>query len=529
MSFQQGLSGLNAASKTLEVIGNNVANSNTVGFKESQAQFADVFANSLTGSGGSQIGIGTKLNQVSQQFTQGNLTASNNPLDMAVNGAGFFQLSNSGSKVYSRNGQFHLSDTGEIVNANGAKLMGYAVNDAGVLQTGAPVALKMKTNDIEPKSTTQVTSVLNLDGRATVPTAPFSITDPLSYNNATSVSVFDSQGNSHVLQTFYVKNSPNSWSVYATNDGTPVGYAAGVPVTNAGGTVTALAAPTTFATIPAGTFSINGVSIGAVTAGTDAVTQGQNVAAAINAAGIPGGLTATADAAGVVTITDPTNSTVIAMNGAAPNTAAADANKATLLAQTGFGANQMGTQAVFAPAGVLNFSATGKLDEQATTLPFRVSMAMTTGAVDPLPINIDYRGTTQYGAAFGVNSLEQDGYASGRLSGFNVGADGIISGRYTNGKSTTLGQVVLSNFRNPNGLQPLGDNVWAETSASGPATDGTPGTSSMGALQASSVEDSNVDLTAELVNMITAQRVYQANAQTIKTQDQLMQTLVNMR
>jgi flagellar hook protein FlgE len=158
-----------------------------------------------------------------------------------------------------------------------------------------------------------------------------------------------------------------------------------------------------------------------------------------------------------------------------------------------------------------------------------LSLPVTTGATTPFSVTLDYTGTTQYGANFGVNTLTQDGYTSGHLSGFNISADGTIVGNYTNGKSATLGQVVLANFTNPNGLQSLGNNVWAATSASGAALVGAPASGSLGVLQSSAREDSNVDLTAELVNMITAQRNYQANAQTIKTQDQVLQTLVNLR
>jgi flagellar hook protein FlgE len=115
------------------------------------------------------------------------------------------------------------------------------------------------------------------------------------------------------------------------------------------------------------------------------------------------------------------------------------------------------------------------------------------------------------------------------LSGYNISADGIVLGRYSNGQTKTLGQIALADFTDPQGLQPLGNNVWAETSESGPALVGTPDSGSLGVLQSGAVEESNVDLTAELVNMITAQRVYQANAQTIKTQDAVLQTLVNLR
>jgi flagellar hook protein FlgE len=144
-------------------------------------------------------------------------------------------------------------------------------------------------------------------------------------------------------------------------------------------------------------------------------------------------------------------------------------------------------------------------------------------------MTIDYSGSTQFGSNFSVNSVTQDGFTSGRLAGFNTSSDGTIVGRYTNGQSKTLGQVILANFVNPNGLQSLGGNAWAETATSGAPLTGTPNTGSLGVLQSAAVEDSNVDLTAELVNMITAQRVYQANAQTIKTQDQVLQTLVNLR
>ena len=404
MSFQQGLSGLNAASKSLEVIGNNVANAGTVGFKQSQAQFADVYASSLTGSGASQIGIGTKVAQVAQQFTQGNITASNNPLDIAINGGGFFRLSDNGAVTYSRNGQFQLDKSGYIVNANGSRLTGYTVNAAGVLSTGAPADLMINTSDIAPKVTTTANAVLNLDSGSAIPTTtPFSISDPTSYNNATSVSVYDSLGNSHTLQTFYVKTAANAWDVYASSDG---------------------------------------VAIGA------------------------------------------------------------------------------------APVGNLVFGTDGAL---LSGSPVAISVPATTGAATPFTVSVDYAGTTQYGATFSVNSLKQDGYASGKLNGFNTSGDGTIVGRYTNGQSAVLGQVVLSNFTNPNGLQPLGNNVWAETATSGAPLVGTPGSGPLGVLQSSATEESNVDLTAELVNMITAQRNYQANAQTIKTQDQILQTLVNLR
>jgi len=180
-------------------------------------------------------------------------------------------------------------------------------------------------------------------------------------------------------------------------------------------------------------------------------------------------------------------------------------------------------------AGALNFATDGTIDTATTTLPFALSIATTNGSVTPLAVDLDFEGTTQYGSTTAVNELVQDGYASGKISGFNVGADGTILARYSNGKTLAQGQVALANFVNPQGLAPLGGNLWGETSASGQPLVGSPGTGTMGALQGGALEESNVDLTQELVNMITAQRVYQANAQTIKTQDSVMQTLVNLR
>ena len=401
MSFQQGLSGLNAAAKNLDVIGNNVSNAGTVGFKQSQAQFADVYANSLTGSGGSNIGIGTKVAVVAKQFTQGNITATNNPLDIAINGGGFFRMDNNGETNYQRNGQFQLDRMGFIVSASGAKLTGYTANASGVLSTGSPAPLSINTADLVPQITTEVNAVLNLDSSSAVPAGAFNMNDPATFNNSSAVSVYDSLGNAHTLQTYYVKTAAGTWDVHASTDG---------------------------------------------------------------------------GAASLV--------------------------------------------------GTLNFDTSGALT---TPMPLPVSVAVTTGAVTPYSVNVDFTGTTQFGSAFSVNTLNQDGFTSGRLAGFNIGPDGTILGRYTNGQSAVLGQVVLASFSNPNGLQPLGNNMWAETATSGAALVGPPDSGSLGVLQSSAVEDSNVDLTAELVNMITAQRVYQANAQTIKTQDAVLQTLVNLR
>ena len=450
MSFQQGLSGLNASSKNLDTIGNNVANASTVGFKQSKAQFADMYTAAIYTSGDTQTGTGTTTTLVSQDFGQGNITSTNNPLDIAINGKGFFRLSTNDAITYSRNGQFQLDKTGYMVSASGARLTGYSASIAGVLSTGAPSDIKINPSDMKPKETANIKTMLNLDSRAIAKNldpatggAVFSPTDPTTYNNASSVSVYDSLGNGHILQTFYVKTHP-----YVD--------------------------PTGVLTDPAGT------------------------AAQWNVYGtIDGTLLSLPDPAGLIgTLTFDTQGNV-------SSPATTQLNGSTFL---GF-------------MGLIVPVATG------AQTPISGDPATPPG----VGVNIDFSNTTQYGSIFGVNALSQDGYASGRLSGLSLNDDGKIIGRYTNSQVNVMGQVVLSNFANPNGLTPLGANQWAETSDSGQPLTGTPGSSSLGSVQSMATEDSNVDLTAELVNMITAQRTYQANAQTIKTQDQLMQTVVNLR
>lgn len=211
MGFQQGLSGLNGASKNLDVIGNNIANVSTVGFKASRVEFADVYANSLFGTGALQPGIGTQVAAVSQQFNQGNLALTDNPLDIAINGNGFFVLDDNGSPVYSRNGQFQLDKDGYIVNNTGQRLMGLTNNALGPLQ--------ITTINSDPKATSQVVLAVNLDANAIAPTASFSPTNAASYNHTTSLTVYDSLGNDHALSLYFRKTGTNAWDVYLQFDG----------------------------------------------------------------------------------------------------------------------------------------------------------------------------------------------------------------------------------------------------------------------------------------------------------------------
>ncbi len=514
MSFQQGLSGLNGAAKSLDVIGNNIANASTVGFKGSTTQFADVYANSLNGAGGISAGIGVKVANIAQQFTQGNVEASNNPLDIAINGAGFFRTEASGIVQYSRNGQFSLDKNGFLINAQGAKLTGYGLNQNGQLVAGAPTPLRIDTSDLAPVKTTAVKIEMNLDSRSLPPTtSTFNANDPTSYNKQSPMSVYDTLGNPHVLSTFYVKGAePGAWNVYVAVDGVEMAaMEAAAAAQGNGPEFTAVndaraaweaatkAVPPVAAAIASALGNYAAAASGMVvsaagTRGATAENQTDIAAAATKAAAVPGATPAEIDKAMADAIKVP----------------------AKLIDTLRFDSNGALNKATSGVAGVL-------------TPLGGLPVFPPTGADLTMPITIDYNGSTQYGTATSEKRLVQDGYAAGNLQRFTTGADGVILGQYSNGQTKPLGQVILANFTNPNGLEPLGNNAWAESSSSGVPLLGTPNTGGMGVLQQSAVESSNVDLTAELVNMITAQRVYQANAQTIKTQDSVLQTLVNLR
>jgi len=427
MSFQQGLSGLNASSKNLSVIGNNIANANTFGAKSARAEFADMYAAAVSGSGATSIGIGTNMAAVAQQFTQGNLTTTDNPMDLAINGSGFFQMSDGANPVqYTRNGQFKIDRDGFLVNNTQKRLMGYKADATGVIQPGQAVALQLPTAGVEPKVTDRIKISMNLDsrlpvtGRVATPGIDFS--DAATYNNATSLTAYDVRGQDVAINLYFQKtdivdaSGPDSitWNVFATANGLPIGGDPPVPI---------------------------------------------------------------------ATLVYPANGT--------------------------------------APISPLT----------AITLPTIVSGPNPQGAtIVPLDnVTLDLMSTTQFGAPFGVSDIQQTGYAAGQLTSINIQSDGIVLARYSNGRSRPAGQIELATFRNPQGLQPIGDNAWLATVASNSAIRGVSGDGKMGVLQSGALEDSNVDLTGELVGMITAQRIYQANAQTIKAQDQILQTLVNLR
>ncbi len=431
MTFSTGISGLNAAQKNLESIGNNIANSATTGFKSSRTEFADVFPSGQFGTAANTVGQGVKVARVRQSFIQGSVTFTNRNLDMAVSGKGFFRMNDGGSLFYSRNGQFGLDENGYIVNGDGLRLTGYQA-DANNNITGALGDLQISNNASSPKTTSTVTMAANLNagdpiiggtapalamgaavldpntGLAYVPPR-FLPPDPASYSHATSATIYDSLGVSHTATTYFKKTADNAWTEE---------------------------------------MSVDNQAFSAPAAGTALTFDGTG------------------------TITAP----------------------------------------VGPPVGLMTYAA----------------VAVSGGAA-AMNFTIDQSGLTQYGSPFGVTLLSQDGYATGQLTSIDIGQDGTITGTYSNGQTLTQGQVALTAFANSEGLISQGNSLWTESIDSGSPLVGTPGTATLGGIQGGALEDSNVDLTKELVALIVAQRNFQANAQVISTDSQINQTIVQLR
>lgn len=406
MSFNTALTGINAASGDLGIIGNNIANSATTGFKSSRAEFADVYASSLLSSG-TAIGQGVRLQSAAQQFSQGNISFTDNPLDLAISGQGFFQLNDNGSTAYSRAGNFKLDANGFVVNNEGHTLMARQADSNGAI-TGAISPLQLSNAYINANPTAAMSAGVNFDARETETDSSWALVGgvPASagYNSSTSTSIYDSLGNDHAVSLYFSKldpaTNPNQWNIRTLIDDT-------------------LIDTTT------------------VTFNSDGSYSGP---ALIPVTWNPGG-----------------------------------------------------------------------------------------GATAAQSFDIDMSSSTQFGSNFAVNSLSQDGYTAGQLLGVDVDDTGTVFARYSNGQSQVTAQVVLANFANTQGLKPIGDTAWVETFASGAPIVSEAGTAGLGLVQSNALEESNVDLTAQLVRMIEAQRNFQANAQTIQAEDTVTQTIINLR
>ena len=582
MSFQSALSGLNAASRNLDVIGNNIANANTIGMKSSRTEFADLVASSLGSGGGGGAGIGVSVATVSQQFSQGNINITGNDLDVAINGSGFFELSLAdGSPAYTRDGSFKLDKNGGIITNSGAKVMGYPTDPLTGKTTSTTIQpLTLPTSaPIGANATKSITAEFNLDARAplavgvpAVVAASATATTPAIAASAaiaatpittygTSFTTFDSQGVKVPVSLYFVKVGPDpsaappvstdTWNVF---DSTTL--AAGTAALAANAAVNA--DPLNAATRASNTLNFQLNTSNAAINTANATLDVKN--AAINTANLARSAindalntSATPPSPLLPSLTDGTiallpvigtdgklldgsvdpmiTADLLPTYGTAGTGVYADTVAYPIPTSTAYGAVASGAtaQITFDVNGkmIKTMDSAGVATDVAATLD--LALKSSNPAIGSFNATIDLSKVTQYGNAFSVSNLTQDGYASGDLVGLKIGKDGKITASYSNGLTQTNGQVALADFRNIQGLAPIGSGNWLKTFASGEPVEGSPGIGKFGSLSAGALEESNVDLTAELVNMMTAQRSYQANAQTIKTQDQIMTTLVNLR
>ncbi|HUV69496.1 MAG TPA: flagellar hook protein FlgE [Terracidiphilus sp.] len=505
-SFYIPLSGLNADSTALNTIANNLSNMNTTAYKAQTTNFSDLFYQQV-GSEGSgdpiQVGNGVQVASNAVNFTQGSFnTNGTSTSDVALDGSGFFVVSNGGTNLLTRNGAFTQDSSGALITANGLSVMGYpAVN--GVVNTGAPLApinIPVIGQTQAPQATSSFGMTATLDSSAAVgATVPG------------QVQVFDSLGNSYEATVAFTKTGSNQWSYSVSLPDTVA------PVTSAGninynfGTSGATVASVD----PATNLTLTGLTAGGASATITAptVTSGETVTqyatdltTALTNAGITG-VTVTATAGGQLSIAGAN----VTSSGSVVQDPIASANA----------------------TGTLTFDSSGNLVSPAANVSGISFAGLSDGAAT---MNMTWNvlgssGTptiTQVDAQSATSATTQNGFPSGAYQGFKIGADGTISASYSNGQTQAVGQLALANVTNTQGLALQGNGDYATTLASGAASIGVSGTNGLATIQDSALEQSNVNISAEFSNLIIAQRGFEANSKAITTFDTITQETINM-
>ncbi len=508
--FSIPLSGLTAESTALSAIANNLSNQNTTGYKDTSVLFSDLFYQSLgtTGSGDPiQVGAGTQVGSMPSLFTQGSVSATGVPTDVAIQGTGFFAVQNADGTIdYTRAGDFSVDKNNFLVTSEGQQVLGYpAVN--GVVNTGAGIVpLQLGAGTISPPSATgNVELTTNLDASTGIG-ATFS----------TPVTIYDSLGGPHTLTYNFTNTGPNTWS-----------YSLNIPPAdlNTVGGVT----PTGVLATGSLTFNGNGVMIG-TGGGAGVPVYGPKTAGGADVGnGTVSGLGATATTvAQTITMT---------------------ATSATQFTVVGSVSGALGTATVGTPftSGQIDFTINAGSTAFAAGDTIAVpTTPLTLGNVKAIPITGFADGAanqtfnwntlsgttpslTQVAAPSNTSSIGQDGSSSGSLANFTIGSDGTITGSFTNGKTQALGELALANFANQNGLQLNGSTDFTPTLASGPAVVGVPGAGGLGTISGGSLELSNVDIATEFANLIVAQRGFEADAKAVTTFDQITQDTIALK
>ena len=424
MSFYTSLTGLNAAATELSVTSNNIANSGTASFKRSNAEFGDIFATSTLQRSASGVGSGTVLLGINQQFTQGNIEASANSLDLAITGDGFFPIKTSdGAELYTRNGGFMLNDNNLLVNSEGHALQVHPLDEVTNASNfnQATVGLEVKRN-LPATATTAIDldiklpmtgPVIGVNGGTAI-----NITDSTTYSETQTFSLYDDAGEPYTATVYYQKIADD------TDDG--AGNVQDLWLAN--------------------------VYIG------DATTPDATTNLAFNS--VTGALE-------------------------------------TTLAGGGIGIDQITLEP-------------SVLDSRTSAISLSLN-------------------ATSHGKEFQIVSQTQNGLPGGGLVNVDVGNDGLVTATYSNGQQIAAGRINLANFSSPEGLLQDGGTKYSVTAASGPVSYGEAGSAGFGTIRSGALERSNVDLTAELIDLISAQRNFQANAKAIETSSSLTQTIINIR
>jgi flagellar hook protein FlgE len=508
-SFYIPLSGLSSDSTALNTIANNLSNMNTTAYKAQTTNFSDLFYQQV-GSNGSgdeiQVGGGVKVASNMTDFTQGSFdTDGATSSDVALNGSGFFLVNDGGTNLLTRDGAFSQNTSGNLITADGMEVMGFpAVN--GVVNTGSPLAainIPVVGQVQEPQATTSFGMTANLDSEAAIGTSV-----------PGQVQVYDSLGNSYEATVSYTKTANNTWSYSVSLPDTlkPTSTTVAGTTTDdynfgsSGGSLATVNTGTNLTITGATATSTSTIAAPTVTVGESVANYATALTNALTAAGIVG-VTATSNAAGQLSISGSnftTSGSVIQDPVASTNT-----------------------------AGTLSFDASGNLVSPAANISGISFSGLSDGASNMnLMWNIlGSNGTPSIGqvdAKSSTSAATQNGYGSGSYQGFSIATDGTVSASYSNGQTQNVGQLALANVTNLEGLALQGNGNYATTLASGPASIGVSGTDGLGTIQDSSLEQSNVNISAEFSDLIIAQRAFEANAKSVTTFDSVTQDTINM-
>ena len=479
-SLFAGISGLNALGNAMTVIGDNIANVNTIGFKGSRVTFQDVLSQTVgTASGTTQVGRGTAMADISSSFAQGSFESTESATDLAIGGAGFFMVrdpDNENSEYFTRSGEFRFDQDGNFVNPGGYIVQGYALNETTGENEGRVADIALPGFKSAPSETDKLTSIMNLDSssdnNSNIPADNTALSVAWdgsnvdgeyiaddAYEYQTSLKVYDSLGKTHDISIYFDKG------VSATAN--PVWEY--IVTCHPGEDARSGATGANLGLLARGTIEFNGTT-GQLSGADSTITIRLNTGSGWAAA-------------------DLTNADAIASGGYFAVTPQFDGTPTAMSIKLDFGARYNGTTAWAN----------------------------------------DTSSTTQYSASSTTNSQTATGYGAGDLNSITVGTDGVITGQYSNGQVIPLYRVELFKFNNEQGLYKVGGNLFSETRLSGEKIPGNPGENGLGSISPNSLEQSNTDLATEFVRMITTQRGFQANSKVITTVDQMLADLINLK